>query len=114
MANKHNVSVAQICIRWVLQKGAIVAVGTGDNASNVKAYSHLDLNVFNFSLTPEDMAALSSRSTTTTTSSTVNIADHRENEALGASCIGVGILVFIVVSLYRCGKSPVPSGYSRV
>ena len=36
IAKGHGVSVAQVCLRWVLQRGAVMAVGTGANASKVR------------------------------------------------------------------------------
>ena len=36
IAKGHGVSVAQVCLRWVLQRGAVMAIGTGANASKVR------------------------------------------------------------------------------
>jgi diketogulonate reductase-like aldo/keto reductase len=39
IAKSHNASVAQVCLRWIMQKGCIMAVGTGSNAKEVAAYA---------------------------------------------------------------------------
>ena len=86
IATSHNVSAAQVCVRWTLQRGAIAALGkpnhrltarlhklvacgrgsvrgcvvagTGADASKVEQYTQEDLDVWDFSLTDDDMAAL--------------------------------------------------------
>lgn len=58
MTKAHNVSAAQVCLRWVLQRGAIVATGTGNNTAKVATYAHDDLNVFGFSLTDAEVDTL--------------------------------------------------------
>ena len=55
---QQRVGPAQVCLRWVLQRGAIMAVGTGANASTVGPYAQEDLNLFNFSLTATEMNEL--------------------------------------------------------
>lgn len=59
IAKAHGVSTAQVCLRWVVQRGAIVAVGTGSNASAVGAYTAENLAVFDFALGAADMQYLS-------------------------------------------------------
>ena len=39
IAKSHNASVAQVCLRWIMQKGCIMAVGTGSNPKQVAAYA---------------------------------------------------------------------------
>ena len=39
IAKNHNASVAQVCLRWIMQKGCIMAVGTGSNPAEVTAYA---------------------------------------------------------------------------
>lgn len=53
MADKHQKSVAQICLRWELQLG-IVPLPKSVHADRIKA----NLDVFNFSLDEEDMALM--------------------------------------------------------
>ena len=57
----HGMSAAQVCFRWTLQKGAIIATGTGHNASKAALHSRDDLGTYNpeFELTEEEMAYLS-------------------------------------------------------
>ena len=57
----HNVSTAQVCLRWVLQRGAVMAVGTGSNASHVGKYSAEDLDLFGFELSDEEMSTLAKK-----------------------------------------------------
>merc|ERR1712228_790242 len=54
----HNVSTAQVCLRWVLQRGALLAVGLGANTSKMAAYATENLDVFSFSLTDVEMDEL--------------------------------------------------------
>ena len=39
IAKSHNASVAQVCLRWIMQKGCIMAVGTGSNPKSVASYA---------------------------------------------------------------------------
>ena len=39
IASKHGKSVAQVCLRWTLQRGAIVATGTGATAASAAGYA---------------------------------------------------------------------------
>ncbi len=60
IADKHSKSLAQVCLRWVLDRGAIAAAGTGANASTVGDYAKENLDVYDFSLDEGDMAYLNS------------------------------------------------------
>lgn len=53
IANKYRKSVAQICLRWELQRG-IVPLPKSVHADRIKA----NLDIFNFSLDGEDMALI--------------------------------------------------------
>lgn len=55
----RSVTVAQVCMRWVLQKGAVLAVGTGSSNATAKAYAREDLDVFGFNLTEAEMNVIS-------------------------------------------------------
>jgi diketogulonate reductase-like aldo/keto reductase len=57
IAASHNMSTAQVCLRWGLQKGAIVAGGIGTNATKASSYSVSDLETLEpqFELTADDM-----------------------------------------------------------
>jgi len=54
----HNVGVSQVCLRWVLQRGAVMAIGTGSNATTIDGYTKEDLDVFSFELTETEMSAI--------------------------------------------------------
>ena len=58
VAAAHSVGVAQVCLKWVLQTGAVIAVGTGSDASKVAEYSKEDLDLFSFELTAAEMDTL--------------------------------------------------------
>lgn len=58
MASSHNVTAAQVCLRYVLDKGVVLAVGTGKNASKTARYAEEDLDVFGFSLTEEEVGII--------------------------------------------------------
>jgi len=49
IASAHNVSVSQVCLRWVLQKGAMMAVGLGENATRMSSYAREDLDLYGLS-----------------------------------------------------------------
>ena len=58
IAEAHRVAVSQVCLRWVLQKGAVMAVGIGKNTSNMPGYAKEDLGVYDFELSDDEMAGL--------------------------------------------------------
>ena len=60
IAKSHGVGVSQVCLRWVLQKGAIMAVGIGANVTKMPTYAAEDLALYGFKLTESDMALLDS------------------------------------------------------
>lgn len=60
IAKSHGVGVSQVCLRWVLQKGAIMAVGVGSNVTEMGEFAKENLDLFGFELTPSDMALLDS------------------------------------------------------
>eukprot|EP01048_Picozoa_sp_COSAG05_P002723 COSAG05_NODE_117_length_17936_cov_137.220945_2_plen_314_part_00 len=55
-----QVGPAQICLRWVLQRGCVLAVGTGANATTATEYAKEDLELFGFELTKAQMETLNS------------------------------------------------------
>jgi len=55
IAAAHNVSVAQVCLRWILERGCTLAVGTGDDPDTVAKYTAENLDLFNFRLAPADI-----------------------------------------------------------
>jgi diketogulonate reductase-like aldo/keto reductase len=50
IASAHKKSASQVCMRWVLQHGAVIAAGTGSNATTAPAYSAENLDIFDFTL----------------------------------------------------------------
>jgi len=58
MAAAHGVSVSQICLRWVVQKGAVIAVGLGKNATKAAGYAESNLDLFGFNLSEAEMSTL--------------------------------------------------------
>merc|ERR1712070_348962 len=55
IAKAHSVSVAQVCLRYVLQRGCIMAVGTGTNATEAASFAKSDLDIFAFNMTEAEM-----------------------------------------------------------
>jgi diketogulonate reductase-like aldo/keto reductase len=60
IATKHGKSVSQVCLRWILQRGSVMAVGTGANATTAAAYAKENLNIFDFSLSADEVKQLNS------------------------------------------------------
>jgi diketogulonate reductase-like aldo/keto reductase len=58
IAAKHGVGVSQVCLRWVLQRGAVFAVGLGSNVSTMPEYSRENLQLYDFELTAAEMTVL--------------------------------------------------------
>ena len=53
IANKHNKGVGQVILRWLLQRGIAVIPKT----THIKRLKE-NLDVFDFSLTPDEIAAI--------------------------------------------------------
>ena len=58
IAKAHNATAAQVCLRWVLQRGAVIASGTGADATKAKEFSAENLAIFDFSLSAAEMGVL--------------------------------------------------------
>lgn len=58
IAGAHNVTASQVCMRWVLQKGAVIAAGTGSNATTAPQYARENLGIFGFALSSVEMDTL--------------------------------------------------------
>ena len=58
IARAHSVHASQVCMRWVLQRGAVVAAGTGSNTTTAPQYARENLNVFGFALSAAEMHTL--------------------------------------------------------
>ncbi len=70
IAAKHHKSVAQIILRWLVQRGIIALSKTTRKERMIE-----NISVFDFALSPEDMAAI-----TTLDTKTSNFFDHRNPE----------------------------------
>lgn len=57
-ATAHNKSTVQVCLRWILQYGSIMAVGTGANNATAEAYAKEDMDLFDFELTQAEQDAI--------------------------------------------------------
>ena len=58
IAAHHKVSAAQVCLRWTLQRGLIIAAGTGANVSTAAAYAKENLGIYDFQLAASEMDVL--------------------------------------------------------
>jgi len=56
IAAQHNKSVAQVCLRWILQQGVSLATSPGLN----RRHHQEDLSLFHWNLSQSDMSRLSS------------------------------------------------------
>merc|ERR1712146_805253 len=54
IGDAHNKSAAQVALRWLVQQDIVVVT-----SSDVSAYDDADLDIFDWSLTEEEMAKLS-------------------------------------------------------
>ena len=70
IATKHNKSVAQVILRWLLQRGIIALSKTTRKERMIE-----NISVFDFELSMEDMAAI-----TTLDTKTSSFFDHRDPE----------------------------------
>jgi diketogulonate reductase-like aldo/keto reductase len=70
VAKKHNKSVAQVILRWLVQRGIVVL-----SKSVRKARMAENFNVLDYELTPDDVAAIATLDTGTS-----SFFDHRDPE----------------------------------
>merc|ERR1712039_31614 len=54
IASAHNVSAAQVCQRYVLDKGIAMAVGTGSDPTKAESYAKENLDVYGFHLSADE------------------------------------------------------------
>ena len=70
IAAKHNKSIAQVILRWVVQRGIIALAKSTRKERMIE-----NINVFDFELSAEDMAAIATLDTKTSC-----FFDHRDPE----------------------------------
>ena len=70
IAAKHNKSVAQVILRWLVQRGIVALSKTTHKERMLE-----NISVFDFELSPEDLAAI-----TTLDTKTSSFFDHRDPE----------------------------------
>ena len=58
IAKAHNKTTAQVCLRWILDRGCTIAVGTGSDPVKAAEYAKENLDLFDFSLTAEEMKTI--------------------------------------------------------
>ena len=58
IGKKHGKSTSQVCLRWILDRGAVMAVGTGANATTAASYAQENLDIFDFSLSADEVKQL--------------------------------------------------------
>jgi diketogulonate reductase-like aldo/keto reductase len=58
IAKAHNKSSYQICLRWVLERGCVVAAGTGNDPKTVGAYAKENMDIYVWSLTASEITTL--------------------------------------------------------
>jgi len=58
IAKAHSKTTYQICLRWVLERGCLVAAGTGSDPSTVGQYAKENLDIYDWSLTADEIATL--------------------------------------------------------
>lgn len=64
ISERHNKTTAQICLRWVLQRGAILTAGTGSDPSKSSEYAKENLGLFDWQLSKTEMQVLDSINST--------------------------------------------------
>jgi len=58
IAAAHSVSAAQVCLRYILEKGGAIAAGTGSDSAKAPVYAKENLDIYGFSLTADEVSAL--------------------------------------------------------
>jgi diketogulonate reductase-like aldo/keto reductase len=58
IAKSHGKSVAQVCLRWIVDNKCVMAVGTGSNATTATSYAKENYDIFDFELTTAEMKVL--------------------------------------------------------
>jgi len=58
IAAAHSKTPFQICLRWVLERGCVVAAGTGNDPKTVGQYAKENLDIYDWKLTADEIATL--------------------------------------------------------
>ena len=58
IAKAHGTGVSNVCLRYVIEKGAVIAVGLGSNQTKMPSYAAGNLDIFGFNLTADEMTYL--------------------------------------------------------
>jgi diketogulonate reductase-like aldo/keto reductase len=58
VAQTHNKTTFQVCLRFIVDRGAVMAVGTGSDPSSVASFTKKNLGIFDFKLTTAEMTQL--------------------------------------------------------
>lgn len=58
IAAAHSKTAYQICLRWVLERGCLVAAGTGNDPKTVDQYAKENLDIYDWKLTADEIATL--------------------------------------------------------
>ena len=54
-----HIATFQVCLRYIVDRGCVMAVGTGDDPDSVEDYTKENLEIFSFQLTDDEVDALS-------------------------------------------------------
>jgi diketogulonate reductase-like aldo/keto reductase len=58
IAAAHSKTTYQICLRWVLERGCVVTAGTGNDPTTVGQFAKENLDIYDWSLTADEIAIL--------------------------------------------------------
>lgn len=58
IAKKYGKSASQVCLRWILERGSVMAVGTGANATTAASYAKENVGIFDFALSADEVKQL--------------------------------------------------------
>lgn len=58
IAKAHGKTTQQVCLRWILDRGCTLTVGTGKDSVTAEQYAKEDLDIFEFRLTSEEITTL--------------------------------------------------------
>lgn len=99
IAQAHNVSVAQVCLRWVVQQNLVVATSPGGNVQ----YAKEDLDIFSFNLTTDEMNTLTS----------IGYTDIKTNEQANYAWAIIYAILGFAASVISVVRKPVGESESK-